>query len=260
MFPIRDLNPSSSTPVVAIIIAAACVVVFLYQFALGVTEGQVAEQSFVYKYGVIPFEIRHGVQLIPVGGFMPHGGLMGRLRGDLPLYLDAIPVSGLREGFRFLYLPIFFSMFLHGGVFHLAVNMLFLWIFGNNVEDSMGHFRFLAFYLICGVVASVIHIATNLDSQVPTIGASGAIAGVMGAYIVLYPHARILTLVPLFFYFNLVELPAFVFLGFWFLMQLLMAGRGGNVAWFAHIGGFVAGLMLVRKFVKYSPRRWHRYG
>ena len=137
--------------------------------------------------------------------------------------------------------------------------MLFLWVFGNNVEDAMGHGRFIAFYLICGVAAGLIHVITNLNSKIPTVGASGAIAGVMGAYIVLFPRARILTLVPLFFYFTFVEIPAVVFLGFWFLLQLLMAGGGGNVAWFAHIGGFIAGLLLVRKFVRYSPRSRGRF-
>jgi membrane associated rhomboid family serine protease len=146
-------------------------------------------------------------------------------------------------------IPFFSSIFLHAGWLHFLGNMLYLWIFGDNVEDRLGHFRYLLFYLATGVAASVIHLASNPSSDIPTIGASGAIAGVMGAYFLLYPGAKVVTLVPIFYFIQIVELPAFLFLGFWFLLQFLSgsvalmaeSGSAGGVAWWAHIGGFGAG-------------------
>jgi membrane associated rhomboid family serine protease len=143
--------------------------------------------------------------------------------------------------------PFFTSMFLHGGWLHLLGNMLYLYIFGDNVEDALGHVRYLLFYLACGVAASVTHLALNLDSVVPTVGASGAIAGVLGAYFLLYPKAKVLTLLPIFIFIQIVEIPAFLFLGFWFLLQFISgtvasaSQNAGGVAWWAHIGGFAAG-------------------
>jgi membrane associated rhomboid family serine protease len=153
------------------------------------------------------------------------------------------------------------SMFLHGGWLHLLGNMLYLWIFGDNVEDRVGHARFLVFYLGCGILAGLAHLATNPMSLVPTVGASGAIAGVMGAYFVLYPRSRILTLIPIFIFFEIIEVPAILFLGFWFLLQLLngvgtfgMAdAASGGIAFWAHISGFVAGAALI--FVFRRPER-----
>jgi membrane associated rhomboid family serine protease len=150
------------------------------------------------------------------------------------------------------------SMFLHGGWSHFIGNMWYLWIFGDNVEDRMGHARFVAFYLLCGIVAALGHVAMDPSSTLPTIGASGAIAGVMGAYFVLYPHSRVLTLIPLIIYFEIVELPAVLLLGFWFVMQLFNAGAiavtasttGGGIAFAAHVAGFVAGLLGVFVFRK----------
>lgn len=260
MLPIRDINPTGTTPIATVAIIVVCAIIFIYQSAIGMGEGFYAEQSFVYRHGLIPYEISHLVQLVPRPGGMPGLRRFPPRGGGIHLALSAIPVRGVGEAARLLYLPIIFSIFLHGGIVHLALNMLFLWVFGNNVEDAMGHVRFLLFYLICGIAAGLVHILANLNSQLPTVGASGAIAGVMGAYIVLYPRARILTLVPLFFYFTFMEIPAVIFLGFWFIMQLLMAGGGGEVAWFAHIGGFIAGLLLVKKFVRYSPRSRGRSG
>lgn len=146
------------------------------------------------------------------------------------------------------------SMFLHGGVLHLAGNMLYLFIFGNNVEDSTGHFRFLVFYILCGLGAASMQIAASPASETPMIGASGAIAGVLGAYMLLFPKARVLTLVPIFFFIQMIHVPAIVVLGIWFVYQILLsaatpAGSGG-VAFFAHIGGFVAGLVLIWIFKK----------
>ena len=159
---------------------------------------------------------------------------------------------------RSLALPFFSSMFLHGGFFHLLTNMWTLWIFGDNVEDRMGRFRYLIFYLLCGLGAGLVHWLTNMDSTVPTIGASGAIAGVLGAYLVLYPRARVVTLVPLFFWPLFFEIPAILYLGFWFVTQLLSgasalasgAAGAGGIAWWAHIGGFLAGLALHRLFLE----------
>ena len=159
-----------------------------------------------------------------------------------------------------LALPFVSSMFLHGGFFHLLSNMWTLWIFGDNVEDRMGRFRFLVFYLICGLGAGLVHWLTNLGSTVPTIGASGAIAGVLGAYLVLYPRSRVVTLVPLFFWPLFFEIPAIFYLGFWFVTQLLSgasalasgAAGAGGIAWWAHVGGFLAGLALHRLFLERS--------
>ena len=157
------------------------------------------------------------------------------------------------------------SMFLHGSWSHFIGNMWYLWIFGDNVEDRMGHGRFIAFYLLCGVVAALGHMAMDPTSTLPTIGASGAIAGVMGAYFVLYPHSRVLTLVPLIIYFEIIELPAVLLLGFWFVIQLFSAGAiavtantaGGGIAFVAHVAGFVAGLLGVFVFRKRRrPRDW----
>ena len=152
----------------------------------------------------------------------------------------------------------FTSMFLHGGWMHIIGNMLFLWIFGDNVEDRMGHGRFVVFYLLSGLIAAMAHVWSDPTSVVPTIGASGAVAGVMGAYFVLYPHSRILTLIPIFFFIQIVEIPAVVFLGLWFLLQLvsgvgsalLPAGSGmtGGIAFWAHVAGFAAGAVLILAF------------
>ncbi len=151
------------------------------------------------------------------------------------------------------------SMFLHGGLLHVLSNLWTLWIFGDNVEDRMGPWRFLAFYLLSGLLAGLVHLLTNLDSQVPTIGASGAIAGVLGAYMILYPHSRVVTLVPVFFWPLFFEIPAVFYLAFWFLAQVFSAASsasgGGGVAWWAHVGGFLAGLLLFRLFLRPRPAR-----
>jgi membrane associated rhomboid family serine protease len=143
-------------------------------------------------------------------------------------------------------------MFLHGGFLHLLGNMWFLYIFGDNVEDRLGHLRYLAFYLLCGLASGISHLALNWHSEIPTIGASGAIAGVMGAYFILHPNAKVLTLVPIFLFFQFLEIPAFVFMGVWFLFQFLSAAgasaHGGGIAWWAHIGGFIFGMIFLKLF------------
>ena len=156
------------------------------------------------------------------------------------------------------------SMFLHGGWLHIIGNMWFLWIFGDNIEDVLGHGRYLLFYLLCGVAAGLAHLATNLGSPVPTIGASGAIAGVMGAYLVKFPHSRIVTLLPLFIFWTTVEIPAFFILAYWFVIQLfsgattIASHAQGGVAWFAHVGGFLTGILLIYVMKTNDPWRSRR--
>ncbi len=213
--PLRDENPSRTTPFVNYALVAANIVVFLYQITLT----HRAQDALAHVYGTVPI---HYAQL-----------LAGR--GHLESAL----------------IPLFTSMFLHGGPAHLLGNMLFLWIFGDNVEDFFGHIGYLAFYLFCGVTSGLTHILFNLHSSVPAVGASGAISGVLGAYLLLYPSNRVLTLILIF----VVPLPAFIILGYWFLLQFaaglssLGAAATGGVAWWAHIGGFLTGL-LITLFVK----------
>ena len=155
--------------------------------------------------------------------------------------------------FEFRFYTFFTFMFLHGGFMHLFFNMLSLYIFGDNIEDRLGHVKYLIFYLLCGILSGLVHMVFNINSPAPTIGASGAIAGVMGAYFLLYPNARILTLIPIIIIPWFVEIPAFVFIGIWFLLQVLSAagqGSAGGIAWWAHIGGFLVGMLLLKQFVK----------
>jgi membrane associated rhomboid family serine protease len=187
------------------------------------------------------------------------------------LYQLALPQHELQLFVaRYAVIPAWFSVptlvtsqFLHGGLLHVGSNMLYLWIFGDNVEDRLGHARFLVFYLFAGVVAAILQMIFNPFSTVPMVGASGAIAGVMGAYFVLYPHSRVLTVVFLFIFVDLVEIPAVFFLGVWFIVQLLSGvgsigagGAGGGVAFWAHVGGFAAGLAL-GAVLRHRDRRWH---
>ena len=188
---------------------------------------------------------------------------LGRAVDAFTLYWGLVPAA-------FSWVTVLTSMFLHGGIMHVAGNMLYLWIFGDNVEDRMGHGRFLVFYLLCGTAAALAQTITQPDSVVPMVGASGAIAGVMGAYFVLYPKSRIVTLVPLFFIFQVVEVPAILFLGIWFLMQFVnglgsivtvAAGQSaGGIAFWAHVAGFVAGISGVVVFRRPERQRvewWH---
>ena len=216
MIPLRDDNPTTIRPIVTVGLIAVNALVFLYQISLGSREGQL----FVYQFGAIPAVIFGS--------------------STLPSQLVAVPAS----------FTILTSMFLHGGLMHLLGNMLYLWIFGNNVEDALGHARFVLFYLVAGVAASITHFLTDITSQVPTIGASGAISGVLGAYILLYPRAQVLVLIPLGIFTRMMYIPAAIVLGFYFILQLLqgtasLGRQGGGVAWFAHVGGFLAGLVLV---------------
>ena len=187
---------------------------------------------------------------------------LGRAVDAFTLYWGLVPAA-------FSWVTVLTSMFLHGGFMHVAGNMLYLWIFGDNVEDRMGHGRFLVFYLLCGVAAALAQTITQPDSVVPMVGASGAIAGVMGAYFVLYPKSRIVTLIPLFFFFQVIEVPAILFLGIWFIMQFISglgsivtvaAGSAGGIAFWAHVAGFVAGISGVVVFRRPERQRvewWH---
>lgn len=222
MIPLRDANPSHHTPLVTILLIAANLGAFLYELSLP-PQGL---ERLVFQLGVIPSR------------------------------LTAFPAQpGI--GFGDAYLPLLTSMFLHGGWLHLIGNMWFLWIFGDNIEDRLGSVRFLLFYMVCGLGAGLAHALFNLGSSIPTIGASGAVAGVLGGYFVLFPTARVLTLVP-FFFLILAELPAWLILLYWFVIQFfsgtlaLTAARGeaGGVAWWAHVGGFVLGALLVRLLMR----------
>lgn len=206
--PIRDNNPRSSKPFFTYLILAANIAVYFYQASLH----PAAERLFILTYGAIPVEILH--------------------------------FQGLHT--------LLTSMFIHGGLFHLLGNMLYLYIFSDNVEDLLGHTRFVIFYVISGVGAAAAHILVDPGSTVPMVGASGAISGVLGAYMVSYPRARVLVAVPIFFYiYRTFWIPAIIVLGLWFVFQLMfglfsIGMPGGGVAWFAHIGGFVIGMILVK--------------
>ncbi len=210
MLPLRDHNPSRSTPVINYLLIVLNILMFFWEMSLGRNfERALSAVAF------IPARFWSGEFLLP--------NIM----------------------------TIFVSMFLHGGLLHIGGNMLYLWIFGDNIEDHLGHFRYLIFYLACGFIATLSHAFFNPASVVPSIGASGAIAGVLGAYIILFPSARVTTLIPIFFFITIRELPAVFILGFWFVLQFfsgvgsLGAQNAGGVAYFAHIGGFVAGMILV---------------
>jgi membrane associated rhomboid family serine protease len=219
VIPLRDANPVRRIPIVTIATIVACVVVFAYTLGIEASQGQAGVEQFFDKYGVVPVEL---VAAWKAGQYLG-------------------PET----------LAVFTSMFLHVNLIHLAGNMLYLWIFGNNIEDKLGRFWFIGFYLIGGIAAVVAQVLIDPTSDVPMIGASGAISSVLGAYLVLFPGARILTLVFLGFFYQLVEVRAVFVLGFWFALQLAdgiaslgLAGAEGGVAFFAHIGGFVAGVAI----------------
>ncbi len=238
MIPLRDNNPTRRFPVVCILLIIANILIFLADQATRVTIETVARS----RYGV-PVRVQEVV-----------GGLSFRY-ALIPAYVTGATTGGMTPlVLRPAWLTIFTSMFLHGGWLHVGGNMLYLWIFGNNIEDVLGRGRFLLFYLACGVGAALLHIASGPGSPIPTVGASGAIAGLMGAYLLLYPHARILSLVPIFGIIStLIEVPALLVIGFWFLLQLIssqwlggdMLTQQGGVAYLAHVGGFATGLLLI---------------
>lgn len=215
MFPIRDENPTYRVPIFTVGFMAACILIYIMQFAAGPQGGR----ELIYSYGFIP-SVFFGIN-------------------DLPRELDAIPP----------FLTLFTSMFMHGDWMHLLGNMLFLWIFGNNIEDDLGHGRFVIFYFACGIAAAFAQGIVNTSSTIPMVGASGAISGILGAYILLYPRAKVVTLVFLGFLVTTARISAVWYLGIWFLIQAVSAlatpTDGGGVAFWAHVGGFVAGVALL---------------
>jgi membrane associated rhomboid family serine protease len=232
IFPLKDDIPSRSWPVVTVVLVGLNVLAFLYQLSLGIDArgpGAGAAEAFVGEFGLTPCRLMHACP-----------GSLLRLADDFPNP----------------WATIFTAMFLHANLLHVGGNMLFLWIFGNNVEDAIGHGRFVLFYLASGAVAAVGQSLVTPTSSVPMIGASGAVSGVLGAYLLLFPHATILTLVMFGFFLRFFRIPALFVLGFWIVLQLLNGyltysaqalGRGesGGVAWFAHIGGFLGGIVLL---------------
>jgi hypothetical protein len=230
MIPLRDDTPRFSTPFVTYFIIALNTLVFLFELSVS-EQGRGALNGLIYHFGVVPWRFDH--------------------------VLAAWPASSLTG----LFLPVLTSMFLHASWLHLIGNMWFLWIFGDNIEDYLGHFSYLLFYLVCGFAAAITHILLNAGSRLPSVGASGAIAGVMGAYFVLYPKARVMMWFPPIFFFHL---PAWLVLGYWFFMQFLSGAAtsiaetsqtNGGIAFWAHVGGFVAGVVLI-KVLPARPRRY----
>jgi len=226
MIPLSDENPPRTTPYVTYALIAINIAVYLYQITLG---SQV--EGFIAACAFRPAELVTGQDLPPPSCVQPP------------------------------WLTIFTSMFMHGGLMHIGSNMLFLWIFGNNVEDAMGHVKYLLFYLVCGVAAALVQTLFTIsfnpgDADVPNLGASGAIAGVLAAYLVLFPHARVRTLIILGFFVSMTRIPALVVLGLWFVLQFftgigaVAGGDTGGVAVWAHVGGFIAGLLLVKLFAR----------
>ncbi len=226
MIPLRDNLPTRQLPIITVIIIGLNAYVYLKEFLLG----SYAARRFIVYYGLIPC------------GLTGQCDIVGRAFSPEVTLLT--------------------SMFVHAGFFHVAGNMLYLWIFGNNIEDSMGKIRFIIFYLLSGLGVAFAQVLLNPASQVPMVGASGAVSGILGAYLLLFPHARVLTLIPLGFFTQLAEIPAVIVLGFWIVVQLANGVltfnfEGGGVAWFAHIGGFAVGILLIGLFKRRTvPWGW----
>ena len=219
MIPLRDANPVRRTPIVTIALIVACAVAFAYRLGAESNAGETGVEELFFTFGIVPAELLGDLE-------------RGRFIGEETL-------------------AVFTSMFLHVNLIHLVGNLIYLWIFGNNIEDRLGRLGFILFYLGGGIAAAVAQVAIDPSSRVPMVGASGAISAVLGAYLVLFPGARILSLVFLGFFYQLIEVPALIVLGFWFLLQLIdgigslgLAGAEGGVAFFAHIGGFVFGVLI----------------
>ena len=228
MLPIKDDIPTQRKPVITIALIVVNCLVFFYENMLG--RGGFA--LFTQKWGLIPVEFTTGVELTP-----------------------HIATSSFAN--------LFTSMFMHGGFIHLGGNMLYLWIFGNNIEDRLGKVKFILFYFASGIVAALTFIVTDIHGEVPMVGASGAIAGILGAYIVIYPYARVQTVIFVLYFIRIARIPALFLLGFWFVLQVfsglpaLGTSGGGGTAWFAHIGGFIFGVVVFKLFVKKPPRVYY---
>ncbi len=242
MIPIRDDAPRFATPYITYLLIVVNVAVFLFELTFPLAQ----RDQLMFTFGFVPLKITallSGVHQVSIQGML-------------------FPVTA-----QTALIPVFTSMFLHASWLHLIVNMLFLWIFGDNVEDYLGHFYYLLLYLTAGILGTSLHVALNSTSAIPGVGASGAIAGIMGAYLILFPSARVTTWVPFLFIF-FIRLPAWLVLGYWFILQFLSgtataiavgSQRGGGVAVWAHVGGFVAGITLIKLFPR-RPRRYHFVG
>jgi membrane associated rhomboid family serine protease len=249
VIPLKDNIPTDRFPFVTLALIIANVVVYLLAIRHGGTFFGGPTDHEVLKYGAIPYALTHSgahcAEVVRVGSSTPEIVCNSRL-----LALNGIPAVNTLPPWQ----TVFTGMFMHASFLHIAGNMLFLWIFGNNVEDSMGPLKYIFFYLLGGIAALALQVAVDPSSTAPTIGASGAIAAVLGGYIVLYPRARVLTLVFIILFFTVIELPAWVMLGLWFLQQAIFGavgltnptGGGGGVAYFAHIGGFAFGGLAIR--------------
>jgi membrane associated rhomboid family serine protease len=239
LFPLKDNIPTLRFPAVTVALIALNVIAYFFWQQGGLALGEPSSRDYIchlYDYAEIPYEVTNPGEQV---------ALRGCGTPDAPTWLT-----------------VFTAMFMHGGLLHLGGNMLFLWIFGNNVEDSMGPVKFVIFYLLGGLAAAALQIAIDPDSQIPNLGASGAVAGVLGGYLLLFPRARVITVIFIVFFFTIVELPALLILGFWFVQQVLFgyfdlnsAGEGGGVAYFAHIGGFAFGLLAIKLFADDRKRR-----
>ena len=276
MLPLRDNLPTDRFPVLTVVLIAINVVVFAWMLTLGGSDysspelrelGVSESDQASIEYGAIPYRLTNpgedcGAGAVPAGAGNAQVEIVCEGSEE---YAEAASLA--EQGVAPLapladapwWVTVFTSMFMHGSILHIAGNMLFLWVFGNNIEDSMGKAKFLAFYLLSGIVAVYAQTLLEPDATVPTIGASGAVAGVLGGYILLHPHARVLTLIFIVFFVTFIEIPAMVMLGIWFVLQLLpavgqvatteIAGDGGGIAYLAHVGGFVFGLATIKLWV-----------
>ena len=228
MIPLKDDNPTKSKPVVSYGIIGFCVLIFIAQ--LGLSENEL--RDFTYSYGLIP-SVLFGIDQLPN---------------------DLVRISPIGT--------IFTSMFMHGGWMHLIGNMLYMWIFADNIEDDLGTLNFVIFYFVCGVGAAMSQVLMDINSQIPMIGASGAIGGILGAYLINYPNARVLVLIPFGFFSQLIKIRALYVLGFWFILQFInsamTSSSGGGVAYAAHIGGFICGVILILFFNRTTKKKIYK--
>jgi membrane associated rhomboid family serine protease len=252
LIPLKDNIPTVNFPLITVALIVLNVGMYFFFQHGGLSLGEPTGQDYrenVVEYGAIPYEITHPGEQCAQPGAGPEA------------------CTDDDQGLAATWITLFTSMFMHGGLFHLAGNMLFLWIFGNNIEDAMGRLRFVAFYLLGGLVAAFGQTIIDTNSTIPSIGASGAVAAVLGGYALLYPRARVVTLVIIIIFITIIELPALLVLGLWFLFQLYDAsqpigGESGGIAYFAHIGGFLFGLAMIKLFASrenpnygsYNPR------
>ena len=252
MIPLKDNIPTVNFPLITVALIVLNVAMYFFFQHGGLSLGEPTGADYrqnVVEYGAIPYEITHPGEQCPQPGPGPDG------------------CTDKDQGLAATWITLFTSMFMHGGLLHLAGNMLFLWIFGNNIEDAMGRLKFVAFYLLGGLVAAFGQTIIDTSSTIPSIGASGAVAAVLGGYALLYPRARVVTLVIIIIFITIIELPALLVLGMWFLFQLYDAsqpigGESGGIAYFAHIGGFLFGLAMIKLFANrenpnygsYNPR------